>query len=253
MRYLKENFYPENFILLGSAGRLKEQAEDIVSEAVECFPERFEGLEPCFEFEMRYTPPFEKNFHELKRLQCIAAKTAGRRDEFRGYIVIDLSSYVAHEKEPYLEVTLRFLSDMSDWWKYIFLVDDSNAKASKELVRTMLGILLCDIPCDVIENREISTACEIVDHICVAQDVTCTRPVKEFLQEVLSVEKVSGDILSALLRDVSAYFGSQVNLRTLEEYFSKKESLIKYMLERKQYEQFMDAFEHKREGSDEEK
>ena len=71
-KYFKNNFYPQNFILLTTAENKYQAVDEIVNEAVLTVPEKFNGRRKSFPFELRYVPPFDKNFRELKRLQGTA-------------------------------------------------------------------------------------------------------------------------------------------------------------------------------------
>lgn len=235
-KYFTQDFYPENFILLGSRDFRSKLAEEIVKEASTFFPEKFGGETPCISFELRYVPPFEKKFTELKRLQWTAKEAAGRRDEFRGYIIIDMNSYLMHEKEPYLDITLRFLADMSGFWKYIFVVDNRNGKAAKELISHVLSVLLEDIPCEVKEDKEIVSSRNLADTICREQGVVCSESVQDFFHEVLNTEKISGNTLTAIVRDIAVHCGKQIGICTLNDYFAQRETFVKYLLSAKQYE-----------------
>ena len=77
-------FYPEHCILLGDLMLQKAQALSIIAEAKEKFPEKFAGKKDYFAFELRYVPPFDKSFRELKRLQGEAAGGARARGGGRG-------------------------------------------------------------------------------------------------------------------------------------------------------------------------
>ena len=136
------SFIPENHIILGTPLTRKLDIESIVHDAKIQNPEQFEGNKDWFAFELRYSESFDKEFKELKRLQGTAAEAAGRRDEFRGYIVINLSSYLNHHDEDYLKKFILFLIDMSDCWKYIFMVDDQNARSARELVGKVLEFFI---------------------------------------------------------------------------------------------------------------
>ena len=93
------SFISENYILLGTPLTRQSDIESIIHNAKIQHPEQFAGKKDFFAFELRYTESFDKNFTELKRLQGTAAEAAGRRDEFRGYIGINLSSYLNHHEE----------------------------------------------------------------------------------------------------------------------------------------------------------
>lgn len=110
MDTLKKNYNSENFILLGRPYEQKEAIELIVSIYKNNHPDFFEGERNSFIFELRYTEPFEKNFTELKRLQRLAAEYAGHRNEFQGYIIINLNSYLNHCDDCYFK--LLFLSEL---------------------------------------------------------------------------------------------------------------------------------------------
>lgn len=249
MGFKDTDFYPENFILLGNPDSQKAYAEAIVSEAKTRFPERFEGKKDYFSFELRYVAPFDKNFKELKRLQGTAAEVAGRRDEFKGYIIMDLSGYLTHESEDYFDIALHFLVDMSDDWKYILLVDSTNFKAARGLTGHVLNVFVHDnIPCEVKEADAQPPYKSLVNVICKEQNVVCSPPVKELLQELLTQKAFDKDVVSALLRDVSWHCGQRISMSTLGEFFSKREPVVKYMLNEKEYNRLMTVVEQRKEN-----
>lgn len=244
---LKNNSrFPKNYILLGNAPQQKKQAEDLVAEAEKQFPQCFEGRKKSFFFELRYAPPFDKDFRELKRLQGVAADAAGRRDEFRGYIIIDLSDYLTHEKERYLDISLRFFSDMSQDWKYIFLVDNTNPKAAKEMVAAVLSVLFQDMFLEVKEAPLPSMEGK-ASELLRQQGIACSASVEGFVQELLDRETFREGVVSALVQDVSACCGQWLNMDVLESYFNNRIPIVKYMLSEKQYQQLLTIFE-KRKG-----
>lgn len=250
---MKHTVHPENYILIGEIEYLKEKAIEIVrEEAVGCHT-KYEGDNPFFFFELRYYPPFAKEFKELKRLQGIAAKTAGRRDQFRGYVVIDLSAYLTHEKEHFFDMTMYFLADMGDFWRYVFLVDNANDKAAKAMVSRMLSILLRQLSCEVWEVDAITSRRKLIETICKEQGVECSASLNKLLQEVLDIDKVDVGIVAALLRNASASLGSRIERRELSSFFKSEDNLIKYMLSEKQYSRLMSILERSNESVHEEK
>ena len=240
-----------NYILIGSKEYLKEQAIEIARKEAALFPEYFEGEEPFFIFELRYHAPFEKDFKELKRLQGTAARNAGRRDEFRGYVILDLSDYLTHEKERYFDMTMYFLADMSNYWKYIFLVDNTNDRTTRALVSRMLGILRYSFSCEVREINVAVTEKKNVDIICGEPGVECTDQVKNFLREVVDIETNGADIVDALLREAAVYLGSSIKMIELVSFCKNDSMVVKYMLNDKQHNRLMRMLEHKKEGSHE--
>lgn len=248
MRIQNTNIYCGHYILFGKPDTQHLHAEKLVSEAKSLFPDSFEGKRDFISFYLRYTPPFEKNFHELKRLQGTAAEAAGRRDEFKGYIIINLSGYLTHENDEYFEKTLFFLADMSDYWRYIFLVEDTNYKAARELVRRVLGVLArANLFCEVTESNAKQFSESVVNTICMEQGVTCTPSVKELLQRLIVQEALSKDVISALVRDISWNCGQQINSSTLDKFFSQRVPVIKYMLNEREYSSFINIIDKEKE------
>lgn len=240
-------FYPENYILLGSSDAQKAHADVIISEMKASRPEKFEGNKDSFSFELRYVAPFDKGFHELKRLQGTAAEAAGRRNEFKGYIVIDMSSWLTHHDEEYLNKALLFLIDMSEYWSYIFLVDNQNAKAARELVGKVLSVFYRDnIPCMVKEEKIQASAKARVSAICKAQGVMCSPPVKEFFQELLE-QGFNENIIAALLSEMAWNARKKLSMNSLADFMSNRESVVRYMLTQKEYNRFLTFIEKRKE------
>ena len=241
-KYFKSSFEPRNIILLGSMDYQRKIANQIVQEAAMLFPELFNGKRASFSYELRYVPPFDKAFNELKRLQGIAAEEAGFRDEFRGYIVMDVSPFITHETDEYFIITLKFLYDMADCWNYIFLVDDSNRKAALDLVREVL-LILEDVPCRVIEEKEdkISRNAQYINEVCKEYGITCSIPVQIFLKNLLDHNDCSRQVVTAIIHELSIKFGTGnvLSMIAMCDYFGNGVPNVKYMLTAKQYESLL--------------
>lgn len=244
----KAIFYPENYILLGSSDAQKAHADIIISEMKNLHPEKFEGNKDSFSFELRYAAPFDKGFQELKRLQGVAAEAAGRRNEFKGYIVIDMNSWLAHHDEEYLNKALLFLIDMSEYWNYIFLIDNQNAKVARELVGKVLSVFYRDnIPCMVKEEKVQASVKARVSAICKAQGVMCSLPVKEFFQELMELE-FSDSVVTALLTEMSWHAGKKISTDTLVNFADNGFSAVSYMLTQKDYNRLLAIIDKRREN-----
>ena len=243
-----DRFQPKNYILLGDSRSCASHGEAIVAKMKSCCPQTFEGNADSFSFVFDYVPPFDKEFYELKRLQGTAAKNAGRRDEFRGYVILDLNSWLTHQNEAYLHKALLFLVDMSDYWKYIFLVNDENPRAAKYLAGTILAVFFRDhIPCKV---KEIGMPCsqkDRVQSICKELDVSCTPNAKALLQELLSHD-FHRDIIAALLNEISWSCGKQISMTAITDFLSVQEPAIRFMLTQKEYDRFLRTMEERKEN-----
>lgn len=90
-KYFKDATYPKNFILIGTQlDEMKNKANEIVAEAEKKCKEMFNGEDSSFAFDLRYIPPFDKNFGELMRLQGVAAEHVRFKNGYRGYIILDV-------------------------------------------------------------------------------------------------------------------------------------------------------------------
>lgn len=249
MIHNNNSFISENYILLGTPLTRQSDIESIIHNAKIQHPEQFAGKKDSFAFELRYTESFDKNFAELKRLQGTAAEAAGRRDEFRGYIVINLSSYLNHHEEEYLKKFILFLIDMSDCWKYIFTVDDQNARSARELVGKVLESFFHDnLRCSVSEKKEKTSVGDFVSEICKERGITCTLQVKRILCCMLE-QNFSSELITALLTEISWHSDKCINKDMLEIFLSGQDSAIRYMLTQKEFNR-LQSFLERRSQSD---
>ena len=241
-------FYPEHCILLGDPMLLKEQAMSIIAQAKERFPEKFAGQKDYFFFELRYVAPFDKSFRELKRPQGEAAAAAGRRDEFRGYIILNLSEYLTHEDEAYFTITLQFLADMSDTWKYILLVDSTNRRQASAMIDRILSLFVQNnIPCEVKEAVAVPPDRSPVSDICAELNVVCSRPVATLMQRLLD-QGFSEKVIRTLLRDISWHSGQKICWLAIDPLFSENatSSIVRYVLPEKEYERLLAVIQQQR-------
>lgn len=238
---------PENVIVVGDFDSCLAQAKSVIAKEKTCHPEWFEGTKDSFVFELRYTEPFDKNFRELKRLQGTAADTAGRRADFKGYIIIDLNAWLTHHDEDYLNIALLFLTDMNDCWKYVFLVSDQSEKAAKDLVGKVMTVFFQNsIPCKIVEGMADRTEGRRVDLICGKLGVDCSLNVRSAFTDF--VKNGFGEaVVTALISEVSWSGGNRITLSALMDYISKGESSIRYMLSQKEYNRFINLVEQRKE------
>lgn len=226
----RKNYYSENYVLLGEPYEQQESIQCIVDEYKDKHSDFFEGERDSFVFELRYTEPFEKQFTELKRLQGLAAECAGHRNEFKGYIIINLSSYLSHADDHYFKIILYFLLDMNDRWKYIFLIDNKNQKSANELVSKVLHFFVSDnIPCKVVEERKEKEKIKIVNSICETKGINCSNDVKNLFVELLNHD-FKEEIISQLITSISWYSHKCINMELIDRLISDPDSLIHYML-----------------------
>lgn len=240
----------ENIIFIGSSHALSECAEMIVSKAKAHHPEKFEGNRDFFNFDLRYIAPFDRNFNELKRLQGTAAEAAGRRDEFRGYISVNLSAYIAHEREEYFDKILYFLADMNEEWKYIFFIDANNAKykPARELVARVLDVFLrTNIPCQVMEMEDRKSVRDIVRSVCSEQNSDFDLAVEDLLCELLTQGVCNENIVTALIKVIGWNYGPHISESLLFDFLTNRGSILRYMVTEKEYSRLVGFVEKWRE------
>ncbi len=218
-----------NFILLGDTAELQGRAAEMADYARLRFPEEFNGELSCFLHELRYIPPFER-FTELIRLQGTAANKAGFRDEYNGYIIMDISEYLRHESDMYFDISIKFLHDMNQHWRYIFLLDNSSTNAAQELVRKLLSILSCT----VIKDKQADTACftKCVKSMCGQYSLKCTNAAVRCFAHLLQTG-CTKQAVSNILCDIAAVSGV-INTEVLREYFGDEQSAVRYILTARQ-------------------
>lgn len=139
-------FFPQHFLLtVDSDVNPNSQAETICKEAFKLAPECFNGESLFFKYVLRYCHPYDyERFRGLKQLQETARSKTRFKDEYRGYILIDISEWKGHlTEELFSDVTMAFLSDMTLYWKYIFIspgyeLDESEMKILQRLFKVKL-------------------------------------------------------------------------------------------------------------------
>lgn len=232
-----------NHIIIGNPMCCGAYAQNVISAIKINRPELFEGVKDYFTFDLRYTAPFNK-FLELKRLQGTAAQAAGRRSEFCGYIIMDLSSWLSHQDEEYFNIALFYLIDKNDCWKYIFLVDGQQSVAARKLVAKLLITFYHDhITCSVKEMTVELSFTERVNHLCLDQGAVCAIPVKAMLQELLA-EHFSESVISALVSEMMCCSTNEITLAALTKVMAKNdEFVIRYMLTQNEYGKLMSILE----------
>ena len=143
---------------------------------------------------------------------------------------------------------LLFLVDMSDRWKYIFLINDQNPAASKELACKVLKIFFQNhIYCKVKESEMRCSIKNRVSAICKEHRLECSQPVKDLLQELLK-RNFSECIVSALLDEVSQNSNRTINMDIIFKAISNRDSAVFYMLTRKECERFINIVEQQKEN-----
>lgn len=237
MRYFCNGNLLYNFILLGEDSIFFEsEPSAIVKEALATFPDFFLGNCPMFKFELRYIPPYERDFRELKRLQGTAAQNAGYREGFCGYIIIDVNEYLEHEKDRYFDISLKFLYDLGDTWRYIFLINNKNRRAARALAGKILSILPCYIEEQVISN--ISYHKVFLRNTCSMNHLTLSHTAQQFIESCMADDILSREVISNTIPDLGVFCYPQQNIgiNHVLDYFDSSPLILQYTLSEAQWE-----------------
>ena len=140
---------------------------------------------------------------------------------------------------------ILFLIDMSDCWKYIFIVDDQNARSARELVGKVLKFFIHDnLRCSVSEKKEKTPVGDLVSEICRERGITCTLQVKRILRRMLD-QNFSSELITALLTEISWYTDKCINKDMLETFLSGQDFTLRYMLTQKEFNRLLSFFERR--------
>lgn len=235
---------PRNYILLGNdIDGLKNRARTIAEEARQLCPAAFNGDTPYIEYEMRYVPPFEKNFDMLFNIQGIAADKTRFQDNYRGFFIFDVSKYLRHEKEDWFDITLKFIHDQNDIWQYVFLVDMKNIRTGEEMAAKILSLLYCQVE----DTREsvVIEAKRFIERECKSNAMMLTKAAQLFLEDYLSKKDGSRDVVSTFLTELSSKYGNatKIDMKMINEQIETGTSVIRYMLSPDKYSRFLELTE----------
>lgn len=226
-------YFPKNFILMGEMQQIRKESELMVQEAALSFPEEFNSQEYGFLFELRYVPIFDKSFFELKRLQGEAALHSRFKDAYRGYIIFDVSEYLMHEDDYYFDLTIKFLYDQSEHWKYIFLIDNKNEKAASDMMKKILTVMYCKI----FNYKQSSLSnCDLLKLTFEEFSLSYSAASMKFFEEILRDNKFSVETIRHILYEILNVYNSnnKVDIKVLKKYFNDDNSIIKHLLSKEQ-------------------
>lgn len=226
-----------NHILTGPSRRkLWEKADEIVTRGFSLYPDCFNTSTHSIPYEMRYIPPFEAEFKELKHLQIKASQAAPLFHEYRGYIILDLSQYAGHESEYYLDISLKFLRDMASDWAYIFIVN-RNSSSCRAMTEKIAG-LFCDLPlsCWSTESEEGSQT--MIKRILDDCQTYCSDKTTVVLQEILDKRVLNPSQMSILIRETLKRY-TRITPRVLNEYLNSSDSIMKAILSADKHEELI--------------
>lgn len=232
----KSKFYPQNLLLLVKGDEsIDAHMEQICAEAYSLSPESFNSERLFFKFTLRYCPPYEHNhFRELKRLQEVARNNTRFKDEYKGYIAINISEWTGHlSEELFKNVTMAFLCDMSDNWKYVFISDESG------ISDVDMNILCHFFKVKRLDDKsflEMDHYHRFFEGIEKNYDIRFSAVAADLLRKFISPRTIQNkETKLALERDIKNYFGisCKVDKKMLLEHFVDEDSICYDLIKEK--------------------
>lgn len=240
VRYFKKRFYPQNFIIVKSDDT-DSIIEELSNEAAGIAPNCFDAEVKSFDFILNYQPPYSE-FTELKRLQSETIKNTRFKDEYHGFIAIDISEWANHFVEEFFMIASTFLSDMSDSWKYIFLVDDENAakNASQAFEQIIPEMRILSIKNK--SNSKINFSESLADEIGKTHKKAFTLSAKELLKSVFNTGSHTKNDVVTSAKDIASYFSSEekITVALLAEYLSDEFTYMRTYMTSEEVAKFND-------------
>lgn len=222
-------FYPQNFLLSSNSNSDFDNLIKTISEnAFAISPDSFNGINKYFEFELRYCAPYEQeSFRELKRLQETARRNVRFKKEFNGYIVLNISEWVGHlDEELFSKITMSFLSDMNDSWKYIFISDKQQIpEKDLDILNTYIRVKKIEISDEMQQTDYYTSFFTSLAEECKIRLSHCAQKIfRKLVPEKTLSDKVMSNVI---LRDISSYFENQaqVDTKMIVAYFTDSNSL----------------------------
>lgn len=100
---------------------------------------------PCAVFKLDYTAPYQ-DFTAIREFQCAMRYRPFADKAWRRKVaIVDLSEWIGHEKEDFLEIFCKFLHDFRSffWLEYVFTVGAADRDAVQGLYR-LISEYLCE-------------------------------------------------------------------------------------------------------------
>lgn len=146
--------------------------------------------EKCVFYKLRYAPPYEnfRGIRDFERMTQYRPFTDPARK--KAAVAIDLSEWITHEKEEYLEIFFKFLHDYN-WsfysFEYIFTVGAADREKAKELYK-LASEYLCEGA--LVEDRTLSDEKKMTGYLEGMYSVAHT--VAEKLAHILVSNEIKG-------------------------------------------------------------
>ena len=238
--FYKNRFYPQNmFFGVDDKVNIEPILIQMSEEAYSIAPECFDAETRYFIFRFHYHPPYTKisEFPEMKRLQTEAISKTRFKEEYNGFIAIDISEWVGHSDEEHFENCLLFLKHMCEHWKYVFFVsgDFGEYELSETTKKLKEYIWLIEI------NSECFEKSNFLHSLCEEMSNNYKRTFSSSSQNLLKTifsERIGSDheVVVNMAQDMSIYFNGikQISNYDVAEYLSNKSTYAHFIMSEKE-------------------
>ncbi len=236
----KNQFYPQNFFYeTDNKISIETVLFQLSEEAYSLSPECFDAETRYFIFKFRYHPPYTKisEFPEMKRLQTEAISKTRFKEEYNGFIAIDISEWIGHSNEEHFENCLMFLKHMCEHWKYVFFTSGefSEYERSETLKKLKEYIWLIEIDNKSFEKSDFSHS--LCEEMSEKYKMTFSSSTQSLLKAIFSERKGSdSEVIANMAQDMSIYFNGikQANKNSVFEYLNNKLTYGHFIMSKKE-------------------
>lgn len=214
--FKNNHFYPQNFFIKKRENTdIEAIIKEISEKASNISPESFDAETKCFIFKLQYQPPYVKisEFREIRDLQVEAISKTRFKNEYNGYIGIDISEWIEHSNEEHFTNCIHCLRKMSPHWKYVFFADDSyNDTNIKKTVDFIKGeIWLHELNISSFSKNKVAD--RLSEKIKETHNIKLALSSQKIIKEVFGEnENLDDDTVSNIANDISIYFGDKKEL-----------------------------------------
>lgn len=208
--FKSNSFYPQNFFIRTDGSTDIEAIMSTISEAASRLsPESFDAEVKSFIYVLQYQPPYVKipDFQEIKKLQTEAISKTRFKDEYNGYIGIDISEWVGHFGEEHFINCMGALRKMSKHWKYVFFVkqtaDNADTDKAFDLIRGLIWTK--ELSSDLFSKARLSD--RLAEEMSKSHSIKLTLSGQKAVKDIFcESENVSNAVLSDIASDIASYF-----------------------------------------------
>lgn len=180
-------------------------------------------------FKLRYVPPYEDLKKMLSELQIKERKKNTFGDNIT--LALDITEWVGKEDDEYFSVIVKFLSDMSSRWNYIFTVNMTRAECIHPMFRFLRQYMQGDEIKDSVWENKISLEEFLMTSL------NYSRSAASFLSDLVLHPKMEkyrlNDILELItdeIMSVTVNINRPISSEDIKKYLKSRNNIIHLML-----------------------